>query len=60
MTVWEAEAHVAFLPETGALYFRSVSFADSGEYLCIVNSERRRDGLVRFYVQGKGSVPIQS
>ena len=43
--------NAAFMPENGALSIKSVSFADSGEYHCIVNS-KKEDGFVRFFVQG--------
>ena len=44
--------HVSFVPETGALLLRSVSFRDSGDYLCLVNN-KRENGQVRLMVQGK-------
>ena len=46
--------NVAFLPETGALFFKSCNYADSGEYRCVVNSERSKldSGVVRLFVQG--------
>ena len=56
MLVWDAEAHVSFLPETGALSLKSAAFADSGEYRCIVNGgagDKKRLGIVRLHVQGK-------
>jgi len=52
MIVWQVEDHVAFVPENGALSFRAVTFADSGEYHCVVNG-KKEDGVVRFFVQGK-------
>ena len=52
MLSWEAESHVSFQPETGALSIRAVGFGDSGEYRCIVNGEKKRDGIVKLLVQG--------
>ncbi|RWS15895.1 neural cell adhesion molecule L1.1-like protein, partial [Dinothrombium tinctorium] len=52
MTLWEAEPHIAFLPETGALLFNPAQHADTGEYFCVVNSQRRSDGIAHLYVQG--------
>ncbi len=51
MIQWQVEDNAAFVPESGALSFRSVTFADSGEYHCIVNG-KKEDGVVRFFVQG--------
>lgn len=48
---WQFEDNVAFIPERGALSFHKVTFADSGEYHCIVNG-KKEDGVVRFLVQG--------
>lgn len=49
---WQVGDHVSFVPETGALLLRSVSFRDSGDYLCLVNN-KRENGQVRLMVQGK-------
>jgi hypothetical protein len=51
MIQWQVEDNAAFVPESGALSFRSVTFADSGEYHCVVNG-KKEDGVVRFFVQG--------
>lgn len=53
MLSWEAESHVSFIPESGALSIRAVSFADSGEYRCIVNGDKKREGIIKLLVQGK-------
>lgn len=57
MLVWDAEAHVSFLPETGSLSLKSAAFADSGDYRCIVNTgplgEKKREAVVSLHVQGK-------
>ncbi|KAH9426681.1 Protein tyrosine phosphatase [Dermatophagoides pteronyssinus] len=47
---WQVGDHVSFVPETGALLLRSVSFRDSGDYLCLVNN-KRENGQVRLMVQ---------
>lgn len=43
---------MSFVPETGALMLRSVSFTDSGDYLCVVNN-KRDNGMARLFVQGE-------
>lgn len=55
MTVWEAEGHVAFLPENGALYFRAAQFDDDGEYACMVNEEKTPDSSIRLLIQGESN-----
>ncbi|XP_015791825.1 tyrosine-protein phosphatase 99A isoform X1 [Tetranychus urticae] len=60
MTLWTAEdLHVAFLPETGGLYFRSAQYQDDGEYSCIVNEKKTADGNVRLYIQDVPDMPGQ-
>lgn len=57
MLVWDAEAHVSFLPETGALSMKSAAYTDSGVYRCIVNGsppgDKKRECIVHLHVQGK-------
>lgn len=55
MLSWEAESHVSFQPETGALSIRGVSFTDSGEYRCIVNGDKKKEGIIKLLVQGESS-----
>ena len=50
--VWQVGDHVSFVPETGALMLRSVTFTDSGDYLCVVNN-KRDNGMARLFVQGE-------
>ncbi|CAG2117156.1 unnamed protein product [Medioppia subpectinata] len=58
--LWQVAENVAFVPESGALSIRFVTFADSGEYHCIVNN-KKENGLMRFYVQERsdGAVRLQ-
>lgn len=57
IVVWNSKNSIAYLPETGALFFRGVTSEDSGEYQCILtkttSSGEIEYGVVRFYVQGK-------
>ena len=54
MTAWGAEEHIAFLPETGALYFRSAQFEDDGDYYCVINGKNKpHEGMIRLLIQGK-------
>lgn len=53
MNVWQAESHVAFLPESGSLYFRSAQLEDEGEYACILKSEKTADSTIKLLIQGK-------
>ncbi|XP_067128847.1 tyrosine-protein phosphatase 99A-like isoform X4 [Centruroides vittatus] len=50
-STWEAASHVSILPNTYTLYFRRVRTEDSGEYSCAVNGKRRKDGVVKLFVQ---------
>ncbi|XP_023243532.1 uncharacterized protein LOC111641585 [Centruroides sculpturatus] len=52
-STWEAASHVSILPNTYTLYFRRVRTEDSGEYSCAVNGKRRKDGVVKLFVQGE-------
>ena len=51
-TFSDAGAHVSIQPNN-ALYFRRVTYQDSGEYYCEVNNKRSRSSLARLLVQGK-------
>ena len=48
----EEEPRMSYAPESNALVFQRVQYLDSGEYHCVINSQRKRAGIVRFYVQG--------
>ncbi|XP_035223866.1 uncharacterized protein LOC118196517, partial [Stegodyphus dumicola] len=50
-TLWEAGTHVSLQPHNNALYFRRVTYQDSGEYYCEVNNKRTRNSLARLLVQ---------
>lgn len=49
-TYTDAGQHVSVLPNN-ALYFRRVTYQDSGEYYCEVNNKRSRASLARLLVQ---------
>lgn len=56
LVVWNMKNTIAYLPETGALFFHGVTNEDSGEYHCLMTKQSSgevEDGVVRFYVQGK-------
>ncbi|KAG8195656.1 hypothetical protein JTE90_004989 [Oedothorax gibbosus] len=50
-TFWDAGMHVSFQQHNNALYFRRVTYPDSGEYYCEVNQKRSRNSLARLLVQ---------
>ncbi|GFR31705.1 ig-like domain-containing protein [Trichonephila clavata] len=52
-TFWDAGPHVNLQPHNNALYFRRVTYPDSGEYSCEVNGKRTRNSIARLLVQGK-------
>ncbi|XP_054161930.1 tyrosine-protein phosphatase 99A-like isoform X2 [Oppia nitens] len=53
---WNLGENAAFVPESGSIAFKFVSFGDSGEYQCIVNS-KKDNGLVRLFVQDAPDPP---
>lgn len=56
VTEWNLKNRIAYLADTGALLFRTVTNEDSGEYRCEVSkpgSDEAELGIVRFFVQGK-------
>ncbi|XP_054721980.1 neural cell adhesion molecule L1.1-like [Uloborus diversus] len=58
---WDAGPHVSLLPHNNALYFRRVTYQDSGEYYCEVNNKRTRSSLARLLVQDipdPGGMPL--
>ncbi|GFX11821.1 ig-like domain-containing protein [Trichonephila clavipes] len=52
-TFWDAGPHVNLQPHNNALYFRRVTYPDSGEYSCEVNGKRTKNSIARLLVQGK-------
>ncbi|GFU26417.1 ig-like domain-containing protein [Nephila pilipes] len=50
-TFWDAGPHVNLQPHNNALYFRRVTYPDSGEYSCEVNGKRTRNSIARLLVQ---------
>lgn len=49
-TFSDAGSHISIQPNN-ALYFRRVTYQDSGEYYCEVNNKRSRSSLARLLVQ---------
>lgn len=53
---WNTKSSIAYLPDSGALFFHGVTNDDSGEYHCQLTKQQAlesEEGTVRFYVQGK-------
>ncbi|GBL77044.1 hypothetical protein AVEN_12695-1 [Araneus ventricosus] len=55
-TFWDAGTHVNLQTHNNALYFRRVTYPDSGEYYCEINGKRTRNSLARLLVQGSPNV----
>lgn len=51
-TVWVNQHRIALLPDTFGLSFHPAIAEDSGDYVCLVNSRPKPDGIVRLIVQG--------
>jgi hypothetical protein len=51
-TVWDNQHRIALLPDTFGLSFHPAIAEDSGDYVCLVNSRPKPDGIVRLIVQG--------
>lgn len=52
-TVWDNQHRIALLSDTYGLSFHPAVAEDSGDYVCLVNSRPKPDGIVRLIVQGK-------
>lgn len=55
-TVWDHEHRISLILENYALNFHPALAEDSGDYICLVNSRPKPDGIVRFIV--KGNAPL--
>lgn len=52
MMYMEDEPRMSYVPESSSLVFQHVQYGDSAEYHCVINGQRKRSGIVRFFVQG--------
>ncbi|KYB29708.1 Down syndrome cell adhesion molecule-like protein Dscam2 [Tribolium castaneum] len=56
-TVWVNQHRIALLPDTFGLSFHPAIAEDSGDYVCLVNSRPKPDGIVRLIVQDVPDAP---
>ncbi|XP_068916356.1 tyrosine-protein phosphatase 99A isoform X2 [Tenebrio molitor] len=56
-TVWDNQHRIALLPDTFGLSFHPAIAEDSGDYVCLVNSRPKPDGIVRLIVQDVPDAP---
>ncbi|CAH0561936.1 unnamed protein product [Brassicogethes aeneus] len=50
-TVWDHEHRISLILENYALNFHPAVAEDSGDYICLVNSRPKPDGIIRFIVK---------
>ena len=59
-TVWDNQHRITLLQDTFGLSFHPAIAEDSGDYVCLVNSRPKPDGIVRLIVQGMNLVKTYS
>ncbi|XP_063928096.1 tyrosine-protein phosphatase 99A isoform X2 [Zophobas morio] len=56
-TVWDNQHRITLLQDTFGLSFHPAIAEDSGDYVCLVNSRPKPDGIVRLIVQDVPDAP---
>lgn len=52
-TVWDNQHRISLAQDNYALSFHPAIAEDSGDYICLVNSRPKPDGIVRLIVRGE-------